>query len=479
MEWRLEFADLCLPFTGGCFRYSLSTLQKQDTDVGLMFYVIMHVYNNAGHFITLKTLDFSLPSAYPPGQVIVTDIDPVDATDSNLIGGAAVDIDAHFTNNTACLSWTGFVHHEDVTLEFGIGSLQGLDDIYNFTHVNNSGLQCITSSNIPSGMRIFTSLRAMSTGGSTISSSDGLIIYNVNSVMNELVVFDGPECFKENNDLTKTTSSLDETLILEQPLAIGKTYSLRILSQNIPDAYTNASALGIHMKQIINDSKHTDLIFRPFHEIQNLPLPTALNWSDSNITAQLYACEEDVTAVKSKGFLEGHWHGLSNHFTYETAVITLRCLDTSDEACYEYQTPFSAVNGNTALISNLTLLPESTYYVGVRPCLNGNCLRTKLSSGVYIEPDEVIINIRKSEMSSTAECTNVIIEWDKLSNLNVSFYQWSVTAGIGKTKSPSTIERWHTVDMSDEPYLQVRFFLARGSRAIFLVRVCSSYWCRR
>ena len=424
--------------------------------MGLMFHVIMHVYNNAGHFITVTTQEFGLPSVYPPGHAIVTDIDPLDGTDSYFIAAKATDIDAHFSMNTVCVTWAGFSHHEDLMFEIGIGSLQGIDDIYNFTHANNSNVQCITSSDIPSGIKIFASLRATSTGGSTVSVSDSVIIYDSDTVMNDLVVFDGPECLNQGNIMSTSTDGSGETLVLEWPVSLGKTYTLRLLGQNIPDAYANADTLGIRVKQIINHSNHTDLIFQPFLNIQSLPLPKAVN--GSNITAELYACEEDVSAIKPKGFLEAHWLGHSDQFTYETAVITLRCSNTSDEACYDYQTPFTTINGYTAFISDLLLRPESTYHVGVKPCLNGNCLSPKLSPGVYIEPNEIVINIRKSEMSSSSECTNVDLEWDHLSNLNVSFYQWSVAATIGGMNSTSMIHQWHIVNTTSETYLQVRIY---------------------
>ena len=455
MEWRQHVLNKCPTFTGGCFKYSLPVLQKQDTDLGLMFYVTMHVYNIAGHFITVQSKEFTLPSAYPPGHAIVKDIDPQDGFDNNVSIHHTIDVDAQFTNNTICIKWAGFWHHEDLTFEIGVGSLPGLDDLYSFIPINRTSVQCITSPNIPNGKRIFVSIQATSSGGSTISSSDGVIIYDPIAVMDDLKIFDGPDCFKESNTVPTTTSHSGDTLTFERPLHLGKVYTLQTYNISLHDAYLDPYSLGIHIKQILTDSNRTDIVFQTFDEIVTLPLTAASNISKHNARVELFACEQQLSEIKSDTISDAHWQGLSDYFTYETAVIILRCSDISDESCHEYKTPLSTTTGNSVSIIDLHLQVDTKYYVAVRACLNSHCLKAKLSPGITVSNDDNIITIKTSELTSTSSCPSILLEWEKLSTISVSFYQWSVMALIGQTTSISMVQQWQTVQTSLESYMQV------------------------
>lgn len=445
----------CLQFTGGCFKYPVSKLQRKDTDLGLSFYVLLFIYNNAGHFTTLKTQNFILPSSSPPGHVIVSDIDP-ETYDEDL-SNDHTDIDAHFSVNTVCAKWNGLEHPDQVSFEIGLGSGGDFDDIYAFTRINSTSHHCVTSLNIPTDTKLFFSVRATNSAGSTTSRSDGLTIYRPAAVIRSLDVLDGPMCFSPQMLLHQTSKTGSKDILFRSPLLVGKIYTLRISGQNVTNINVSSMNLhdsDIHIKHIKDALGYTDVVFQPRSAIQRMNL---LNNYRSSIIAELYECEDDLSAMLAISTLKAHWRGLSDHFTYESAAVKVLCSDLNDETCYEILTPFISYRGQIS--SNmLTPKPQDTYCVSIKPCLNSKCLKHKLTSGVYIEPKLNSINIVKTNLSFKDEnCTSLETEWEPLKNVVVSFYQWSI-ASASKTDVPGSLailRDWKTVltrSTADEVY---------------------------
>ena len=442
LDWRKDTAKPCDRFTGGCFKYPLSTLQKQDTDIGLAFYIQMQVYNIAGHFLSVTTPEFTLPAMYPPAHAIITDLDPSEDTNQDVVNGDNTDVDAHFSTNTVCAAWKGFDHHEDIKLEFGLGSSSGLDDIYNFRNINSTQSYCLISTNILDNVKIFVSVRATSSAGSTIASSDGVIIYNTQHVLDKLEVFDGPECFSKKHLLSKISNISTESFWFDHTLIIGKIYTLRLLNPN-----SISQSLDIYLVQTMSDNDHRDLIFQPYVEYPTFILADPGKEPE---TAEIYDCEENIPVALGRHSIMAHWNDLSDHFTYEAALITLGCANALDSSCFEYQTPFSAVKEHAWIKHKFNLHTESTYHTGVRPCLNSACADVKLSTGVKVESDVFTVNILESKSAKgDSGCTSISLEWTQINTVNVSFYQWSVATSIGRADGISILVQWRTVTSTD------------------------------
>jgi len=186
LEWRLDDSPRCLTFTGGCFKYPLRRLQIQDTDNSILFHLNMHVYNNAGHYLSISTEPFKVPSLYPPGQSIVYDLDP-EYPDSTPLA----DVDVHFKSSDLCASWTDATHHETVSYEVGVGLTNLTDDIIAFQHVKETTLFYFNSSVIQTDKTYFFLLLPNCSAGSTISSSDGVTVLDGEGLRNPLVVQPG------------------------------------------------------------------------------------------------------------------------------------------------------------------------------------------------------------------------------------------------------------------------------------------------
>ena len=455
MEWRQDSSETCPEYTGGCFKYSLRKLQRQDTDLGLKFYFQMHVHNNAGHFIVLKTREFSLPSLYPPGHAVIIDIDPADSTESNRIGEALVDIDAHFSNNVVCASWYGFEHHEELKIEFGVGSSEGIDDIYTFSSINNTNQHCIISTKIPTEIEMFVSLRATGTGGRTISSSDGLVIYDKGSVLSRLQVYDGPRCKTSKHLVSK------DSMVFSPPLHAGRLYTLQILGQNISDLNFDIQNLTVYLKHIRTSLNSVDFIFQPYVDVEQLFVRSKTGKPWAAAKAELFDCEDDISSVVVGQPLNAHWYGLSNRFTFEAAAVALLCSNTSNDLCLEYEIPFNNFGEGAATFHEISLQPYKKYKVAIKPCLNSKCIGPKFTSGVYSESNSLNLNIIESKLlQSNVNCTNVAIQWKIIINTNIYFYQWSVSMKVGRAKSASVLDYWRTAINNDmnKTFLKVCFY---------------------
>ena len=421
---------------------------------------MLHIYNNAGHSLTVKTPDFVIPSTYPPGNARVMDLDPADIHNANTSRMRYTDIHEHLSPNEVCASWTGFKHHENVTLEFGVGSSMGTGDLYSFSVITDSEYHCVTSGKLPNDKQLFVSIRASSTGGTTISSSDGVIIFNKDSVLKDLRVKAGPACM-ELTPLFQSNGTITER---NYRLSVGGNYMLEVFGTNISDILNNFRKLDVHIKQVNTDGNQTHISFQPV--VEGIILQSLFNTSQGDIYyIALYDCDENLSAILEGEPLTAHWNRYSQEFEYEAAVIQYVCSNFSDLACTKYLTPFESTVVNTVNFSSIHIKPGETYFVGVRPCLNSRCLDTLLSTGIRVEPKLTELELTISEATTLTvdpNCVNITIAFDLLKDINISFYQWSLAMKIGNSKSMSTIGQWRKIlpDGSDG-------FISKVSRLSF------------
>ena len=443
VEWQKQFSESCTGFSGGCFKYPLVELQKHDTDLGLSFYVIMHVFNKAGHAVKVTTEEFTLPSMYPPAKTIIIDLDPDLIIDTNILDLSSDDIDAHLSPHNLCAIWGEFAHHDDIHLAFGAGTAIGQDDIYAFTKIGNTNKHCVTSVDIPEDVNIFISIHATSSGGSTISSSDGVIIYNETRILENFFILDGPKCITTDHLLGETVYGPDKVMPLKLSMYEGQGYTLRIVGQNVSGSDIDFHNFDMHIHQVVRNSRdHIDIIFQPYVDMNELLLPPLGNTDTNATSAYVYDCEDDISTKMGRASLDAHWSGLSGHFMYEAAAVKLTCDNTLDE-CVEFLSPYTHLFGNEVKLPGLSLEVFETYYVAVRPCLNSKCLTTKLSTGVAIELDHGYdrVEITASTIVLTdTDCSDLNIIWEAL--YANAFYKWTVMAKVGISETHSTLIAW-------------------------------------
>ncbi|KAH3802479.1 hypothetical protein DPMN_156157 [Dreissena polymorpha] len=242
LEWRLESSSPCPPYTGGCFKYPLYRLQNQDTGDGLLFYINIHIYNNAGHFTSIRTETFPLPSRFPPGHGYVFDLDP-DMVNSSTY------IDVHFTEHTMCARWMGFKHHENISLEVGIGLYRTIADVVPFHSTLEVRKICLNSSSIVNGKVYFFIVKASCSGGTTVSASNGVQIFDEHYLKNNLDIKIGNDCFSTNVLAINVSIANDSTFIkIPFTFLIGQRYVLSMENsewQNLVNINTSEAILQL------------------------------------------------------------------------------------------------------------------------------------------------------------------------------------------------------------------------------------------
>ena len=445
MEWRQNVSSTCTGFDGGCFKYPLVKLQNHDTDLGLSFYFVLHVYNIAGHFTTLKTTTFKIPSKYPPGHSIVSDVDPSLVLDNikDDMRFPFKDINAHFSVHTVCVSWTEFKHSADVFVNFAISTPNHQGYIYGFKRINNTGLHCITDDSIPINVKLIVHLRATSSGGSTISTSNGVTIYDPALVWKRFNVLDGPECITEENMISSIkldTTNVTNDIGINKSLILGKLYTIRIISYLQPNLTfkIESSDFIVH---------HTDTTeFYVDNVIQTMS--TSIRFkiivpAQSNIymkRVQLYPCQDKISVQHDLQSIEAHWTNLSRHFDYESAVVSLLCSNISDQTCVQYVTPLHRSHANSMQQSGLSLHAHVKYNVLARPCLNTVCLPPKTSYGILAEFKDALVHIIMPKMTRS-KCISFNIQW-RINSIGIAFYQWTISSSKAIDRGPYLVIPW-------------------------------------
>ena len=432
-------------------------LQKQDTDLGLSFYVDLHVFNKARHAVTIKTENFTIPAMYPPAEAIVIDLLPDLDEDVDISDISKEDIDALLSTQTLCAMWNEFTHHEDVKLEFGVGTLNGRDNVYAFTEIAATNKHCVVSTAIADDVVLFVSIRATTSGGSTISSSDGVIIYNTNRILEQLEILDGAQCVIPDNLLGETTDSVEGVLVFSPQLADGQIYTLRFIGKGLSRSDIDLQNLDAYILYVNNrpDRYCIDVVFQPYSDMQKINLESIMK---DNATIEVYSCEDDVSLKLDRTSLKAHWRGLSQHFIYETAAVKLRC-DGPLEKCMQFLTPYAFVDGEEVEITNLQLEESEMYYIAIRPCLNAICLSPKLSSGVTVDYELIYDRFRITESSvllSDNKCSQLYLAWEELfPEARISFFKWTVETSVGSSAANSTILPWNVVKKETETNFEV------------------------
>ncbi|KAK7493734.1 hypothetical protein BaRGS_00015063 [Batillaria attramentaria] len=258
----------------GCARYPISALQAHDTEEGRSFFFQLHVANAAGHVTTVNTSSVKLPAHFPPSHGVVADVvksrstlsttsppttaattqfssptssAPTTSDDDNSTSAAETitdptispiaekqqglsrlpefskDVDLLLQREEICIAWSGFYHAEEVSIEVGVGTAPKKDDVVPFfTVADKFGPVCLNASNFPSYTKLFSVVKATSSGGTATFSSDGFLFLQRHDVNNKLMVFNGKACTAD--DVVGT-----HLLTPQSPLELNLTTTLQVL----------------------------------------------------------------------------------------------------------------------------------------------------------------------------------------------------------------------------------------------------------
>ena len=371
------------------------------------------MFNNAGHYLSISTKTFKIPSRYPPKLSLVYDMDPefLDVT-------PLTDVDVHFKSSVLCASWTDFSHHEVVSYEVGVGLTNYTDDIIPFQPVNETKYVCLNSSAIQENTPYFFLLRSTCSGGSTVSSSDGVTVLDGDDIRNALVVQPGINCFGKKHDYISLQTN--RTVIWKpKSLLVGQTYVITLY----------ISEFDIHSDdaKIRKTRNSGELLMIPFRSHIQLTININSSVLVSGFADMYYCPSRDVLPntiklivswmflkpIKGSPFV--YMVGIENTNT-DTLVIPYQ------KAAHNFQYRFkdlSSIKGKS-----------ETFVAKVKICSVTHCL-----DGVYSNPftfdetdPELLVEALSAESDDRNACPSLHARWKIIPDaFRVSFHQYAIT----------------------------------------------------
>ncbi|KAJ8302432.1 hypothetical protein KUTeg_018828 [Tegillarca granosa] len=222
-EWNIHESTHCTGVSGGCIKYPIKKLQQHNTEDGLSFFFRIHAFNYAGHFCSVDSNKFPIPSMFPPGNGYIKDPSTDKSTN---------DIDISFLPYFYCATWDGFWHHLGMEFSIGVGLNPGTDDIIKFKPVNNTSIHCEHDTSLTSGRKYFITVVARCSGGTANATSDGFFIFDKQNISNAVQVYDGIGCngdvFVDKISTFINISKHGFSFHSDENLHIGKHYTLII-----------------------------------------------------------------------------------------------------------------------------------------------------------------------------------------------------------------------------------------------------------
>ncbi|WAR31701.1 hypothetical protein MAR_034243 [Mya arenaria] len=431
LEWRLDTSLPCSSYSGGCFRYPLRRLQLQDTDNNLEFYIKMHVYNNAGHYLSLASQPFRLPARYPPGQIVIFDIDPS-------VNNSFIDVNAHFTKEVLCARWKGSLH-ENLTLEAGVGLSNATDDVVNFQLISNSNSYCIHSIDIRPNVKYVFLLRSSGTGGVSVSFSNGIMILDKDELTHSLSVNIGHDCSNQvGNTYDVTLANNSARVTINDPLHVGQRYII-----NTPYKTVVTSEDGIV------STEGRDTFIRPFVNRPEL----AIEVEDSTIVhdirgIKLCLCQVQNVILQPKKLVVS-WKFVDQDIASLYKIVELGfSVGVSENNSFAghnktFVVPYRQPIDTNHSILEFNFLTNKKYVAEVKVCSKLECTKPVQSNEFSIERLNPVLEITEASLLLGDTCVHVKLHWsleDK--DIGIAFYQWTLAQDVEGRK---TLLPWKSI----------------------------------
>ena len=412
-----------------CFKYPLQRLQFQDSEKGHTYNMLLHVYNIAGHYISVKSPEFNIPSQFPPGQGVVVDVDPGNPDDST-------DVDFVILSHVICGSWNGFWHHMNVRYEVAIGTGPAIDDTVNFQSINSSHFACVSASAISAFSKYYFIVRASCSGGSTITSSDGFVIINENILQQNVHVYNGKPCPRTNLLIVQTNSSFSLSSALV-PLQI---YTITL----------NCSA-----KHIVQSSDVIWLRNGVFTPSKSSPVFTLVRTSENRSDTCLVAvaeCYESMNFTWTKNEIFSYWTLPSGVFKHVTS-FKVSLLDSTDNALVALEKDTGKVMNFT--FTNMDLLERHKYRTLITPCFGDVCTNQQHSDGIVAESNPFEKPEITITMSDKLNHTDIALEFAAFTCSSSGRARGYDVAVFDREVERRQISSWHVLQFVDDSVVKV------------------------
>ncbi|KAK7092487.1 uncharacterized protein [Littorina saxatilis] len=445
----------------GCARYPVTTLQRHDTEQGRHFVFQLHVTNAAGHVTSVNTSGVRLPAHLPPSHGVVMDVlrlrpatttktpmttmkttaatspltqadsTVVTATTSNLPENVTTsdvrnmtntsqtpirplrnqyhllpefskDIDVVLQREEICIAWSGFYHAEDVAVEIAIGSSPNQDDVVKFSSVKNRSPACQNATLLPVYIKLFSVVKASSSGGTTLFSSDGFQIVPRNDAENRIKIFNGGGC-KEQEVTGKHTLNSSESSLKLNAFTANLVHPGDILFVRISPFEPNLSFSDAVLLQTTLTGYQ--IIAKSSNATDTFP-PTLAE----NSSLEMFNClmDAEIIPASRKGFdvtweVAGPW----------SSLVTTKKVEIMDETCLENSVKKSKYTHELCLAASVTadsrenratiagdIASGHQYTARITPCFDDGCLPSVASTPVLYDSTPRTVRIMHSGITA-------------------------------------------------------------------------------
>ncbi|KAH3708863.1 hypothetical protein DPMN_068322 [Dreissena polymorpha] len=430
---------------------------NRDTGDSLQFYLNLHIYNNAGHFTSIRTEQFRLPSRYTPGQGIVIDLDPEETNTST-------DIDIHFTEHVVCAWWMGFKHHENVSLEVGIGSNSSTADVVAFKSISSDLNQlCLNSSSLVINDVHFFLIRARCSGGSTISSSNGVKIYHRKTLENGLHVKIGQNCLTNFEYITNVSLINYNTMtIIPFSMTIGHRFSLFSEDEGLENVDNITSRDGIIKKE------GNVYYLIPFMEKPTLQIKHSYLY-EHTLLLKINRCPyETFQRISNQQNISWILNANKTKEDLLFSVGLFEVLDGNGSVEENVVVPFQKpVIGSSYTILDVSLDDQISYQAKIKICNNVRCLPPIKSSMFTVDKKGPQISVTQAEIKvkETVDCVHLAASWEFTGDVKrLGFFQWSLSRD---NKGVYLLTVWNNVLSTGTPELKVKFHMLPDKQYIY------------
>ncbi|XP_076453311.1 uncharacterized protein LOC143288575 [Babylonia areolata] len=426
----------------GCACYPVKLLYPYDTEDGRSFFFQLHVINAAGHVSTVNTSSVRLPSHFPPSHAVILDVvrtavsgvaatgtDPPvtqpSATRSTSAYGSSEesssprepssvlttsavptsstenpktasiadrfsdDVDVILQAEEVCVAWKGFYHPEEINVQVGLGTKADQDDVIHFHSVSNRSPVCLNLTSVPVHTKLFSVVRATSSGGTSVFSSDGFVMIPEGGSEQSVHVFNGKGCH-ENDVIGKalvehSSLAISVSDISLLPIHAGDFLFIELSPFVSQVVFENAVMLQTTFTgyQVLAETPNITAVF---------PHPLAANTS-----LQIQRCQKDdcVVPVPNNQFtFTWETTGPSASFVkyFKADVVDTTCLDSANgkdkyllQKCTLHEETTPAVTKELTIFhENLDgrFLQDHTYVSSVSLCFDDTCLPPSTSQPV-------------------------------------------------------------------------------------------------
>ncbi|KAK7473968.1 hypothetical protein BaRGS_00034797 [Batillaria attramentaria] len=349
------------------------------------------------------------------------------------------DVDTILQTDSICIAWAGFHHLEEVTVEVGIGTSPRIDDTFSYFAVDDAvSPVCLNPASFPFYTKLFSLVRATSSGGTTVASSDGFHLIPRHDSNNKLMVFNGNGCEKTDRIgsfviAPNTTVKLNQTSSV--PIHHGDMLFVKFtpfVQQVIfEEAILIETTLDGH--QIITNSTEARVVIP-----SEIPLNTSVEILSCVKDSWLLPTSENYVTVTWE--MTGPWTSFVKSLT--VSVTDQTCLETSPKK--EKYARLQCLLGERLTWSaetklefiGKTVYPGHTYTSTVTVCFDNACLQPSFSDPVTFEDSGRFVTFHLAEIHSQ---TSDILEVEFRASVNPPMngtypscvFQWIISKDRG------------------------------------------------